>query len=319
MSVEKYRRPLVASKLPGAAMKHRAYVLLAFLLAAAAPVCRPQQPDTATASAAATTQDVEFRSGGVILSGTLLLPRHAIAGVVAVHGSGKELRYAWLANLLAAKGVATLVYDKRGVGKSGGVYAGPEVGTHNTDPPNLDLLAGDASAAVKELVRRISSPRTPVGLIGTSQAGWIIPLAAVRTPEVKFIILWSGPLVTTVEQLRFQHLTGGKPDFWDHHSEAEVREHVRSDPDRYLFIATDPLDSLRKLSIPGLWLFGDRDIYVPVRLSIERLETLAPSGSPFEYHVIPNSGHNLPDDKAAEISVDWLRRTVIQHRVAPAS
>lgn len=307
----------MASKLPGAAMKHRAYVLLAFLLAAAAPICRPQQSDAATA--AATTQDVEFRSGGVILSGTLLLPRHAIAGVVAVHGSGKELRYTWLANLLAAKGVATLVYDKRGVGESGGVYAGPEVGTHNTDPPNLDLLAEDASAAVKELVRRISSPRTPVGLIGTSQAGWIIPLAAVRTPDVKFIILWSGPLVTTVEQLRFQHLTGGKFDFWDHHSEAEVREHVRSDPDRYPFIATDPLDSLRKLSIPGLWLFGDRDIYVPVRLSIERLEALAPSGRPFEYHVIPNSGHNLPDDKAAEISVDWLMRTVIQHRVSPAS
>jgi alpha-beta hydrolase superfamily lysophospholipase len=108
--------------------------------------------------------------------------------------------------------VATLTYDKRGVGKSGGVYAGPEVGTNNVDPQNLALLAGDASAAVKELVSRIFSPRTPVGLIGVSQAGWIIPLAAVRTPEVKFMILWSGPLVTTLKQLRFQFLTDGKVD-----------------------------------------------------------------------------------------------------------
>ena len=150
------------------------------------------------------------------------------------------------------------------------MYAGPEVGTNNVDPQNLGLLAGDASAAVKELVRRISSPRTPVGLIGVSQAGWIIPLAAVRTPEVKFMILWSGPLVTTLEQLRFQFLTDGKSDFWDHYSEAEAREHVRSDPDRYSFVATDPVDSLGKLPIPGLWLYGGRDVSVPVRMSIER-------------------------------------------------
>ena len=294
-------------------MKHRALALLVLLLAAASPICWPQQPDGAGASTAPAAKDVEFQSGGVILSGTLLLPPNPIAAMVVVHGSGKALRYSWLARDLAPRGVATLVYDKRGVGKSGGVYAGPEAGTNNADPQNLDLLAGDASAAVKELVRRISSPRVPVGLIGFSQAGWIIPLAAVRTPEVKFIILWSGPLVTTLEQLRFQHLTEGKSDFWDHHSEAQVREHVRSDPDRYLFVATDPLDSLRKLTIPGLWLYGDRDIYVPTKLSIERLEGLVASGKPFEYHVIPNSGHELPDDQAVALTVDWLTKTVVMH------
>ena len=33
------------------------------------------------------------------------------------------------AKLLAKNGISVLTYDKRGVGKSGGTYAGPEVGT----------------------------------------------------------------------------------------------------------------------------------------------------------------------------------------------
>ena len=241
-----------------------------------------------------------------------MVPSNMVAAVVLVHGSGRKLGDVALARELAHMGVAALAYDKRGVGKSQGIYAGPEVGTNNADPGNLDLLAGDASAAVAELRQEISSPHTPVGLLGVSQAGWIVPLAAVRTPEVKFMILWSGPAVTTLEQLRFQHLTDGKADFWDHHCETEVREHVRSDPDRYVLIATDPVDSLRKLSIPGLWLYGDRDVYVPVPLSIERLEALAATGKPFEYRLFPGVGHDLRSDQATSAVIGWLQHTVIQ-------
>ncbi|HEY6455894.1 MAG TPA: alpha/beta fold hydrolase [Steroidobacteraceae bacterium] len=262
-------------------------------------------------SVAPVSQDLEFRSAGVTLSGTLLVPSNMIAAVVFVHGSGKQERNMSLAQALARSGVATLTYDKRGVGKSGGVYAGPEVGTNNADPENLNLLAGDASAAFNELVRRIASPRTPVGLMGISQAGWIIPLAAARSPGVRFMILWSGPLVTTLEQLRFQFLTDGKADFWEHHTEAEAREHVRNDPDRYSFIATDPTDSLHRLSIPGLWVFASRDVYVPVGLSIERLEALSATGKPFKYLVLPESGHDLPFLPALSKSIEWLQESVV--------
>ena len=128
------------------------------------------------------------------------------------------------------------------------------------------------------------------------------------------MILWSGPLVTTLEQLRFQFLTDGKADFWDVHTEAEVREHVRSDPDRYVFVPTDPVDSLRKLSVPGLWLYGGRDVSVPVRMSIERLEALAASGKPFEYVTFPDSGHQLRFDQALAASLHWLTKTIIPSR-----
>ena len=120
--------------------------------------------------------------------------------------------------------------------------------------------------------------------------------------------------MTTLEQLRFQFLTNGRADFWDPHSEAEVREHIRSDPNRCVFVATDPVDSLRKLSIPGLWLYGGHDVNVPVSLSIERLKALAARGKPFEYRLFPDSGHHLPFDQALSTSLDWLMKTVIQGR-----
>jgi pimeloyl-ACP methyl ester carboxylesterase len=257
-------------------------------------------------------QQVEFPSGDITLSGTLVKPSNMIAAVVLVHGSDRVGRNIAFAESLAREGVATLTYDKRGVGKSGGVYAGPEVGTNNVDPHNLDLLASDARAAVEELERQISFAKIPVGLIGASQAGWIIPLAAARTPQVSFMILWSGPVVSVLEQLRFQFLTNGQEDFWQYHTEAEVHNHIRSDPDRYRFVDTDPRDSLRMLSVPGLWLYGNRDIQVPVRLSIERLQALIANGKPFEYDIIADSGHELPAGPALAQSIKWLKKTFPQ-------
>jgi pimeloyl-ACP methyl ester carboxylesterase len=89
-----------------------------------------------------------------------------------------------------------------------------------------------------------------------------------------------------------------------------VREHVRSDADRYQFIDTDPAEALRKLSIPGLWLFGGRDVSVPVELSIERLRALAATGKPFEYRLFPELGHEISDSDALPVIVDWLKKTL---------
>lgn len=184
-------------------MKLTTQMFLFSLIAAIPLVCCAQPPSPSANQAAPAAREVQFRNGSVTLSGTLVMPSKVVAAIVWVDGSGQTRRDVPLASALARDGIATLTYDKRGVGKSGGVYAGPEVGTNNIDPGNLDLLAGDASAAVTKLAHEISSPRTPVGLLGASQAGWVIPLAAGRNPYVKFMILWSGPLVTTLEQLRF--------------------------------------------------------------------------------------------------------------------
>lgn len=209
-----------------------------------------------------TVNNIKFVSERDTLSGTILKPNHPAAAIVIVHGSGQEKRMMEFATLLAENDIAVLTYDKRGVGESGGVYAGPELGTNNMDYANLNLLSLDASAATNALLSCFSNNQVPIGMIGFSQAGWIIPLAAQKNHNVNFIVLFSGPVVTAREQLRFQFYTNGNPNFWDTHTEAEAREHVINDPDKYQFEDTNPRDTLSKLLIPGLWLFGGRDIQV---------------------------------------------------------
>lgn len=256
------------------------------------------------------TEDVTFTSAGVTLAGTMLIPRNPVAAVVLVHGSGQEKRMLGMAARLAGRGLAVLTYDKRGVGESGGVYAGPEVGTNNVNAANLDLLAADASAATNALAAHLPARQGPIGLLGFSQAGWVIPLAAIKNPTVGFIVLFSGPVVTAREQLRFQFFTNGNRRFWETHTEAEAREHLRHDPDRYQFADTDARSLLAMLAIPGLWLFGGQDIQAPVRLSMEHLDTLKAQGKPYQYQLFPALGHDTSSaqsNEPVEAAIRWIK------------
>lgn len=253
-------------------------------------------------------QDIIINSEGVNLAGTIYKPKNAYASVVVVHGSGQETRMTEFAELLANNGISVLTYDKRGVGKSGGVYAGPEVGTNNVDSLNINLLAKDARAALNKI--KNYSNGTPIGLLGFSQAGWIIPIAANNNPLVNFMVLFSCPTITSLEQLRFQFYTNGNTNFWVNHTEEDARNHIKNDSDRYQFISTDPKVALRNISAPSLWLFGEKDIQIPVKLCIEQINTLKSEGKPFEYTLFSNLGHNTPftDDKSpVEIAVNWIK------------
>ena len=141
------------------------------------------------------------------LSGTLLIPPGAgkHAGAVFVHGSGPTER-AYLPELsamLVRRGVAVLVYDKRGIGQSDGRYPG-ESPTEDT----IDTLSRDAQAAARFLAVQPEIDPKRVGLTGHSQAGWIAPLAAAREPAIRFLLVFSGPAVTADENDLFQDLAG---------------------------------------------------------------------------------------------------------------
>ncbi|MEL6629255.1 MAG: alpha/beta hydrolase [Bacteroidota bacterium] len=255
------------------------------------------------------TESVAFESEGIVLSGTIHSPRDPCAAVVLVHGSGQEPRMTNFAVQLCLDWLVVLTYDKRGVGESGGIYVGPEVGTNNVDSTNLHLLAKDAGAAVDVLYQR--HEELAVGLAGASQAGWIIPIAAAENPRVDFMVLFSCPVITTLEQLRFQFYTDGRTDFWENHTEADAREHTLNDPDRYQFAATDPNLALRTLSIPGLWLFGKKDIQIPVSLCIENLNILKARGQAFEYVLFTELGHNTTSTEITapiDIATHWIRQ-----------
>ncbi|MDQ0592550.1 alpha-beta hydrolase superfamily lysophospholipase [Chryseobacterium ginsenosidimutans] len=256
-----------------------------------------------------TTKNIKFLSEEDSLAGTIFKPDHPTAAVVIIHGSGQEKRMTEFATLLAENGIAVFTYDKRGVGESGGTYAGPEVGTNNVDAQNLNLLSLDASAAVNVLSKNLSNNKIAIGLIGGSQAGWIIPLAAEKNKKVKFMAIFSGALITVKEQLRFQFYTNGNTNFWDTHTEEDARKHTMTDPDKYEFIDTNPTDTLSKLSIPGLWIYGGKDIQVPVNLSIENLNALKSKGKHYEYKLFPALGHNTAFSKDEEPMKDVIKWT----------
>ena len=260
-------------------------------------------------------ENVIFESEGVDLAGTIYKPNDSHAALVIVHGSDQVPRMNKFAELLAANNISVLTYDKRGVGESGGVYAGPEVGTNNIDTANLILLAKDASAAVNLLQEHIED--IPIGLIGASQAGWIMPITASKNNNVKFMVLFSAPLITTLEQLRFQFYTNGRKDFWDHHTDEEARAHTFNDPDKYQFVETDPKVVLSELAIPGLWLFGEKDIQIPVKICMEYLDEFKIQGKPFDYIVYPSLGHNTifgSTTAPVDNTVQWIKKIVSSNR-----
>jgi pimeloyl-ACP methyl ester carboxylesterase len=257
-------------------------------------------------SSGVTVENIRFESAGVSLAGTIYTPRHPHAAVVLVHGSDRTPRMTNFASLLAKNGISVLTYDKRGVGESGGIYVGIEAGTNNVDPANLRLLAEDANAAVN--IFHQCNKTVPIGLVGFSQAGWIIPIAANKNPLADFMVLFSGSMVPTLEQLRYQFFTDGNINFWDSHTEVEVREHIRTATDRYQFENTDPYDALNTLSIPGLWLFGEKDIQVPVGLSIERLNALKAQGKLYEYCLFSTLGHHVSGSaEPINIAIQWIK------------
>jgi pimeloyl-ACP methyl ester carboxylesterase len=291
-------------------MKHLLFIIL---FSIATKLFGQIMPDSNPATGFS-VQNVQFQSTAAVLSGTLFKPKHPYAAVVLVHGSGQEKRMIRLATELAEKGLAVLTYDKRGVGESSGVYNGPEVGTNNIDSVNLNLLALDASEAINVLIAHLPPKIGTIGLIGFSQAGWIIPLAAQKNPKIKYMILFSGPVVTTLEQLRFQFYTQGDTKFWDTHTEAQARDHIQNDPDKYQFAPIDPADALAQLKIPGLWIFGGKDIQAPVGLSIANMNKLKVQGKDYEYRLFPELGHNTAFSKTAEpvnLATQWIKELIL--------
>ena len=143
------------------------------------------------------TEEVRFQNGDITLVGDLYLPTTTgiHPAVVYIHGSGPQSRkdiwgYAGSAKRFATQGVATLVYDKRGVGDS----------TGNWQEADFFALAEDGLAGLGLLQSRDDIDSRQIGVLGGSQGGWLGPLMASRSDDVAFVISFSGPGVTPHEQ-----------------------------------------------------------------------------------------------------------------------
>lgn len=155
------------------------------------------------------SSEIEFNNDTVKLSGTLRLPdsKIKVPAIVFMHGSGAEQRFAsaYMADFFAKRGIATLIFDKRGTGKSKG----------NWLKSSFEDLANDAIAGVKYLQSNPLILPHQIGIYGHSQGGSICPMVLNRYPEISFGISSASAGVSMVEsdwyevQNRFKNYVSG--------------------------------------------------------------------------------------------------------------
>jgi dipeptidyl aminopeptidase/acylaminoacyl peptidase len=276
-------------------------------------------------------EEVRITSGDVTLAATLVLPPGAgpHPAVVWIHGRGKQTRggFRGWARLLAERGVASLIYDKRGAGESTGNY----------DTASKHDLASDAIAVISFLGKRKEIDRNQIGVRGNSAGGWVAPIVANRSPiPLAFIITTVGPADSVRDQQihvsQYNMRRSGIPftdaeyaaaaahmglvtslaysgEGWNALQESVQRAKTTRwakfvdlpENEQYediLWVRAkqyDPAADLRKIRTPFLALYGEDDYVVPPQENVPKLERyLTEAGNKdFRIVVIPNAGHGL--------------------------
>jgi pimeloyl-ACP methyl ester carboxylesterase len=139
-----------------------------------------------------TETEVSFVAGGTTLAGTLIAPvgPGPHAAVVALHGSsgGQRDYQRVLVGPALDAGLAVLIYDKQGHGRSGG----------DQDPTIFDQ-ADAADAALDLLARTPGIDPARRGLLGLSNGMWAAPMVVARRDDVAFIAGVGSPGVSMAE------------------------------------------------------------------------------------------------------------------------
>jgi dienelactone hydrolase len=227
----------------------------------------------------------EVRVGAIAATVTLPPGRGPFPAVVMAHGSGPQGRdeFQVFAAVCELLGIAVIADDKRGIGQSQGRYPGEQA-----TAATIDVLARDAQAEVRFLETLPGIDPRRIGIMGASQAGWVIALAAAREHAIRWAVPLVGPTVSVDEADTWGGLAGQgeRPPAGPF---PKLLDQVRS-AGRGGF---DPARSLAKLSIPVHWVFADDDRNVPTEICIERLKELRP-GHDFTWSVI-HATHTLFD------------------------
>ncbi|WP_162252847.1 alpha/beta hydrolase [Arthrobacter sp. Soil782] len=161
---------------------------------------------SASSQAILTETEVTIDADDVRLSGTYThAGEHPVAQVLLLPGSGEVNRDADhrriplgvsrdLAHALAAKGIASLRYDKRGVGRSSGSYL----------HAGLSDNQADAAAALTWLQQSAPASAVPVFLIGHSEGAMIAELLAADHDQLAGVVLLAAPGTTGEETMAWQ-------------------------------------------------------------------------------------------------------------------
>ena len=237
--------------------------------------------------------------------------------------------------MFPAQGIGAFVYDKRGTGKSGGVYT-----------QDFTTLAADAVLAMKQ-ARTLAAARVGrIGYQGGSEGGWVAPLAANKA-RVDFNIVSFGLAVTVLEEdqqsvaldMHFHHHeadiskalelaragervieTGGKEGYDEFDA---LRRRYKNEPwykdvhgDFVFFILPldraqidhavkqfqfhtpfryEPMPALRRSTTPQLWVLGADDLEAPSAETAKRIKSLIASGKDYTLAIYPGAEHGMTD------------------------
>jgi len=275
------------------------------------------------------TEEISFTHDGIILSGTLATPARQLpegtAAVIMVSGSGPQNRdeelmghrpFFVLADALARNGIASLRYDDRGCGNSGGVFE---------DATTFDF-ADDARAAVRCMRER---GFRKVGIIGHSEGGTIaFILGADEEATPDFIVSLAGMAdrgdSTLIRQMtRMLELQGAPEKLAGFAAKAAVRKMLKQESVWMdCFSQLDPAPYVSGVKCPCLALNGDKDSQVIPEFNLTKVAALCPSADcrlyPGLNHLFQHCTTGLSDEYskieetfAPEVMadiVDWIRK-----------
>jgi alpha-beta hydrolase superfamily lysophospholipase len=287
---EKGRLAVIAVPLQNFAAVREEYVNLipSFKAIISAKMKETETDYSAPPNAPFTAEEATVEAKGYTLAGTLLLPKEGkppFPAVITITGSGQQTRdenlplpglekyrpFRQIAERLAARGIAVLRVDDRGVGKSKG-----RDGLANATSADF---ADDVRAQVAYLRKRGDIDPARIALVGHSEGGLIAPMVAESDPKIAAIVLLAGPAKRGDAILEYQLNLGLEGD--DTLNE-EAKAKKRAENHEMLrklaegapapeapaqlrgawmkyFLSYDPLPTIRKTRQPILILQGELD------------------------------------------------------------